>query len=177
MDKQLFEQQIVTEPICEYAWLTPEQIPFLEQVRYICKTECPMYGTSWSCPPAVGTVDECKNRCMQYEGAFVFTTMAEVTDISNLQETLSTRKAHETITHRIGSLMKQQTSDILILSTESCANCETCTWPEAACRNPEHMYPCIESYGILVTEIAEKCGITFLSGANIVTWFSLIFYR
>ena len=38
------------------------------------------------------------------------------------------------------------------------------------------MYPCVESHGILVTDLAEKHGIDFMSG-NIVTWFSLIFYR
>lgn len=177
MDKQLLETQIAQYPVCEYAWLKPEDVPFLEQVRYICKAECPRYGTSWSCPPAVGTVEECKERCSQYEGLFLFTTMEEVLDISDLQETLRTRKNHEAITRQVGKLMKEQSSELLILSTESCANCEICNYPDGPCRNPEIMFPCIESYGILVTELAEKCGISFMSGGNIVVWFSLIYYR
>ncbi len=38
------------------------------------------------------------------------------------------------------------------------------------------MYPCVESHGIIATDIAEKHGIEFFNG-NIVTRFSLIFFR
>ncbi|MCI8853457.1 MAG: DUF2284 domain-containing protein [Lachnospiraceae bacterium] len=176
MNKEAWETSIAPFPICEYAWIAVKDIPFLSQVRYICETECPRYGTSWSCPPAVGTVEECRERCLAYEGAFLFTTMAEVTDISDLEETLRTRKEHEEVTRQVGALMGEQCERVLILSTESCANCETCTYPGAPCRHPDRMFPCIESYGILVTELAERNGISFLSGGNIVVWFSLIFY-
>ncbi|MCI8416182.1 MAG: DUF2284 domain-containing protein [Lachnospiraceae bacterium] len=176
MDQKCLEEQITPYPICEYAWLSVGDISFLPQVRHICKTECPRYGTSWSCPPAVGTVEECESRCHQYAGAFLFTTMAEVADITDMEETLKTRKAHEEVTRQVGALMREQSEQIQILSAESCANCDVCTYPHAPCRNSEEMFPCIESYGILVTELAEKSGISFLSGGNIVVWFSLIFY-
>lgn len=176
MDKKRLEEAITPYPICEYAWLSVEDISFLPQVRHICKTECPRYGTSWSCPPAVGSVEECKKRCEQYAGAFLFTTMAEVTDIADMEETLKTRKAHEEVTRLVGERMREQEKEIRILSAESCANCQACIYPNAPCRHPEEMFPCIESYGILVTELAEKSGISFLSGGNVVVWFSLIFY-
>ena len=64
-----------------------------------------------------------------------------------------------------------------MLSTESCAICEKCAYPDAPCRHPDRMFPCIESYGILVTELAEKNGITFMGGSGLVTWFSLILYK
>ena len=38
------------------------------------------------------------------------------------------------------------------------------------------MFPCVESYGIVATDLAEKCGIEFFDG-NLVTWFSILFYR
>ena len=175
MTKEWFEAEIARFPICEYAWLSVEDVPFLEQVRYICRTECPRYGTSWSCPPAVGTVEECRERCWKYKDVFLFTTMEEVTDISDMEETLRTRIAHEEITRKVGGILRKECGEVLILSKESCANCPECTYPKAACRYPEIMFPCIESYGILVTELAEKCGISFMSGGNIVTWFSLMF--
>ena len=55
--------------------------------------------------------------------------------------------------------------------------CKKCAYPDAPCRHPEKMFPCIESYGILVTDLAEKYGISFMNGANVVTWFSLLLYR
>ena len=39
------------------------------------------------------------------------------------------------------------------------------------------MFPCVESYGILVTELAEKGGISYQNGAGTVTWFSVLFFR
>lgn len=177
MDQQKLEAQIVEYPVCEYAFINPRDIEFLDQVRHICESECPRYGTSWSCPPAVGTVAECKERCSQYTGGFIFTTVAEVSDMENMKEMLDTRKDHEKITRQIRVLIEQQCPKTLTLSTESCAICEHCAYPDAPCRHPDKMFPCIESYGILVTDLAEKYQITFMNGGNVVTWFSLILYE
>lgn len=177
MNREELEAQIAEYPVCEYAFIEIKDIRFLERVRYICETECPQYGHSWSCPPAVGTVKECESRCARYTGGFLFTTIAEVDDIANLKATLATRMEHEEITRSIRDLFKEQCQEFLVLSTESCAVCETCAYPEGPCRFPDKMFPCIESYGILVTELAEKYGISFLNGSNVVTWFSLILYQ
>ncbi len=177
MNKELLESQITEYPICEYAFIQVEDIMFLDQVRYICETECPQYGKSWSCPPAVGSVEQCRKSCYTFSGGFVFTTVAEVSDISNMEETLATRMEHEEITRSIRTLFQEQCSEVKVLSTESCAICKECAYPAAPCRYPDKMLPCIESYGILVTDLAEKYGITFMNGANIVTWFTLLLYQ
>ena len=67
--------------------------------------------------------------------------------------------------------------EVLVLSTESCAVCEHCTYPDAPCRFPDRMFPSLEGFGILVTGLAEQCGIAFLNEHNLVTWFSLVLYR
>ena len=54
------EQQLLELPIVQYAWLPAKELTFSENVRKICREECPRYGTSWACPPAVGTVTECQ---------------------------------------------------------------------------------------------------------------------
>ena len=54
--------------------------------------------------------------------------------------------------------------------TEACAICQKCAYPAAPCRHPERMFPCVESQGILVTDLAEKHGLDFMNG-NIVVWF------
>ncbi len=177
MDKAKLEAQIAAYPVCEYAFIDLREIPYSDQVRYICETECPQYGKSWSCPPAVGTVEECRKRCGRFTGGFLFTTIAEVSDAGDMEETLPTRLWHEEITRKIRALFLEQCGSVLVLSTESCALCEECAYPGAPCRHPDKMFPCVESYGILVTALAEKYGITFMNGANIVTWFSLLLYR
>ena len=108
MNRQAIEASITAYPICAYAFIQIQDIHFKEEVRHICRTECPRYGKSWSCPPAVGTVEECKKRCEAYEGGFLFTTMTEVSDIENMDELLSTRAEHEKLTHQIRELFQNQ---------------------------------------------------------------------
>jgi len=177
MDRTLFEEKLTQLPIVQYEYFSTSDLLFLEQVRYICRTECPQYGKSWACPPAVGTVEECKTRCLSYPNGLLITTMTEVSDIANIEETLSTREDHEDITRQVRDLFREQGVEPLVLSTESCAICDQCAYPDGPCRFSDRMFPCVESQGILVTDLAEKFGIDFQAGGNIVTWFSLFLFH
>ncbi|MBQ8110066.1 MAG: DUF2284 domain-containing protein [Clostridia bacterium] len=177
MDKARLEAQLAQLPLYQYAFIRTEELVFSDRVRYICETECPMYNTTWACPPAVGSPQACRERVERFDEGLMIATITEVSDIANIQETLDTRAAHEEITRQVAALVKQQADETLTLSTEACAHCEHCTWPHAPCRFPERMFPCVESHCILVTDLAEKHNIDFLAAGNIVTWFSLILYR
>jgi len=177
MDRQKLEEQLAALPLYEYAFIHTDELLFSERVRYICRTECPMYNTTWACPPAVGEVDECQKRVMAFDEGLLIATISEVSDIANIEQTLATRADHEEITRQVLAMVREQATQTLTLSTEACAHCEHCTWPDAPCRFPDRMFPCVESHGILVTDLAEKHGIDFLAGGNVVTWFSLILYK
>lgn len=176
MNREKLEQQLTELPLYQYAFMKSEELLFTERVRMICQTECPRYNTTWACPPAVGTVEECKNKCLAYPDLLMISTVTEVSDIENMEEALETRKDHEQITWQVADLLRQQGCETRVMSTESCAHCETCTYPDAPCRFPDRMFPCVESQGILVTDLCEKYGMDFFNG-NIVTWFSLILFR
>lgn len=168
------EEKLLELPLAQYCFVDLNEILFLDHVRYICETECPQYGKSWACPPAVGSVEECKAKVLSYKEGFVFTTLREVSDIANLEETLATRKEHEDITREVCRIFREAGYDVTALSTESCAICGECAYPNAPCRHPDQMFPCVESFGILVTDLAEKHEIEFMYGGNVVTWFSMI---
>ena len=135
-----------------------------------------MYGKSWACPPAVGSVAACRQKALSYPAGLVFTTLCEVEDIANIEQTLATRKPHEEITRQVRDILLQQSPDVLTLSTEACAICAQCSYPDGPCRHPDRMFPCVESYGIVATDLAEKNSIEFYNG-NLVTWFSVLLYR
>ena len=98
-------------------------------------------------------------------------------DIADLEETLTTRAPHEEVTRQVNALLQAQGAETYPLSTESCAVCQKCAYPDGPCRHPERMFPCLESHGILILDTAERLGIEFQPGGNVVTWFSLILYR
>lgn len=149
INREELEQELLQYPIMQYAFLKTDQVSFLQRVRDICKNECPRYGTSWSCPPAVGTVEECRERCHQFENVFVFTTIAEVSDIMNLEETLATRMEHEEITREVTEIFQKHFGPTLTLSTESCEICEHCAYPDAPCRYPKKCFPAWRVMGFL----------------------------
>lgn len=176
MNREWLEEQLAELPLLQYEFFSPAELEFSDRVRYVCENECPMYGKSWACPPAVGSVEECRARCLSFGHALLISTITEVSDIANIEETLATRTPHEEITREVHALVKQQSENTMVLSTEACAHCENCSYPDAPCRFPNRMYPCVESHGIVVTSLAENYGIDFLAGGNIVTWFSIIFF-
>jgi predicted metal-binding protein len=178
MDKNFLEQQLSELPLYTFFYTDPANLEFSDRIRYICQAECPRFGKSWACPPAVGSVAECEGKCRRYNNCLMIATITEVADIANIEETLATRPEHEAITNTVRDRMRELGVDPYVLSTEACAECERCAYLDGkACRFPERMHPCVESHGINLVPVLEENGIEFQFGANVVTWVSLLFYN
>ncbi len=177
MNFEAIEAELAQLPLYSYHFFDPRELEFTDRIRWICQNECPMYGQSWACPPAVGGVGSCKAKCLQYGKCLLIVTMTEVSDIADINETLATRPEHEQITGQVQEILRGQGIEPYILSTEACAVCERCAWLDGLpCRKPERMHPCVESHGINVIPLFETLGIPFICGENIVTWVSLLFF-
>lgn len=178
IDTQLLEAQLAELPLYVYFYIDPNSLEFSQRIRYICQMECPRYGQSWACPPGVGSVEQCRERCLGYRKCLVVGTITECSDAADIQATLATRPAHEAVTNQVRELLRQQGVEPYILSTDSCAICPSCTCPEGLpCRHPEVMHPCIESHGINLIPTLEENGLEFLYGGDIITWYSLLFFN
>ena len=177
MNFKAIENHITQLPIYQYAFLNIDDIEFNDKVRNICKKQCPRYGKSWSCPPAIGSLKQCKNKCMEYSHAVLFSTAAEISDYSNREVILNSKKEHEELTESVENFLRSEVLKCFTLSTESCTLCEKCTYPKKSCLNPDKMHPCIESHGILLSKSLEENHMDYFMGENMVLWFSLIFVK
>lgn len=66
-------------PIHEHVISQSEDLVFSDEVRVLCeKNGCELFGTSWACPPAIGSVADCKRRCLGYKYAFMFITVNDL---------------------------------------------------------------------------------------------------
>lgn len=127
-------------------------------------------------PPAVGTVEACRERCLAYPDALLLVTMAETADIADLTATLDTREEHEAVTRAANRLVRLQGAETYVLSTESCAICGRCSYPDG----PAATRPDVSRGGEPRYSDHGPGGAVwhrFQAGSNIVTWFSLILYR
>ena len=177
MDMERLEAGMAELPLLGYFFVDPKGLEFSDRIRWICENECPMCDKTWACPPAVGTVASCRDKCRGFENCLMIATITEVEDIANIGETLATRPDHEAITEEVAALMKAQGVSPYILSTEACAICQRCAWLDGQpCRHPDRMHPCVESHGINIIPTLEENGIEFQFGSNVVTWISLLFY-
>ena len=177
MNREILEERLADLPLYIYDFIDPAELEFSDRIRWICENECPMYGKSWACPPGVGDVASCKGKCMSFRNCLMISTITEVTDIADMEETLATRPEHEAVTLQVRDVMRELGVEPYILSTEACALCERCAILDGEpCRFPESMHPCVESHGINVVPMLESHGLEFQFGANVVTWISLLFY-
>ena len=177
MNRELLKEKLAELPLYIYDFLDLKELEFTSRIRWICENECPMYGKSWACPPGVGSLNQCKGKCFSYENCLMISTIVEVDDITNIDETLATRPDHEAVTNEVRDIMREMGVDPYILSTEACAICDRCAILDGKpCRYPEQMHPCVESHCINVVPMLENRGLEFQFGANVVTWISLLFF-
>lgn len=177
IDIPKIEEMLAQYPIYQYGFLKSEEVEYTEKVRMVCKIECGRYGKSWSCPPAVGTVDECRERCLKYPYALFFSTVNHVVDSMNFTELLATKAEHEVITAEVEKHLKDAGYEIYRMSGESCSVCKECTCPDALCRFPEKMHPCIESHGIVVAKLTDDLEMDYYIDEHEQLWFTLIYFK
>jgi len=177
MNRERLEEKLSELPLYIYDHIDPRELEFNDRIRWICEHECPMYGKSWACPPGVGSVCHCREKCLSYENCLLISTIVEVADIADMEETLATRPEHEAVTNQVRDIMRELGAEPYVLSTEACTLCQRCAILDGGpCRFPEKMHPCVESHGINVVPVLESRGLEFQFGANVVTWISLLFY-
>ena len=61
------------------------QLTFHEEVRKMCEgNQCGCYGTTWACPPAVGSLEECRERIRQFSCMYLFSKFYVLEDSFDL---------------------------------------------------------------------------------------------
>lgn len=172
----LQEHDLKKVGIHQYGMITPTEIPFSTEIRDICQENaCRLYGTTWACPPAVGTVAECQARCLKYTTAMVFNAVYPLEDSFDYEGMMEGYRAFKMLCDRLYDIVRKQMQSFLLLSNEGCIRCKRCTYPSAACRIPDRLFPALEGYGIQVAQLAKVAGLSY-GRAGAVTYFGMLLY-
>lgn len=172
-------QQILSEAgFYQWGVINTDEIEFSQEVRKMCEMNtCQMYGKSWSCPPGLGSVEECRQRLLQYDKFMVFSGKYNLEDSFDFEGMMDGMKNFKESCRILDQLVKESVSEYLILSNEGCDLCKTCTYPDAPCRFPDRAHGSLEGYGIFVNQLANQVGINYINGKNTVTYFGGIAYH
>lgn len=56
-------------------FISVKELVLYPEIRKICEENtCRNYGTTWACPPAVSTLEECRERLNRYDTMLLFTS-------------------------------------------------------------------------------------------------------
>jgi len=163
--------------ITEIAPLDIASLEFEDWVRDICKNSCRFYNTSWACPPAVGTLDECRLRCEGFGNMLLFDRKYEIEDSFDWEGMTAAMRDFKDVSMRLESFVRPLVGKMLMLTGKGCEKCEKCTWPDAPCRFPERLHNSLEGYGFNVSKLAASAGMHYIGGQNTITYFGAVLYN
>ena len=138
---------------------------------------CHHYNSTWACPPAVGTVEECRERVLKFDYLQLFSEAYYLPDASDWDSMKPAVIDFKRDVTRLNSLLDPTKNGMQILSNDSCELCKQCTYPDAPCRNPGKLHHSIEGYGFYISELARQAGIPYYNGKDMITLFGAILYN
>ena len=143
------------------------EVKFRQEIRGMCEVNtCRMYGTTWACPPAVGTVEECRDRVQAYDKMLVINGLYQLEDSFDFEGMTDGAKKFRESSRALNEALAPYRSQYILLSNEGCDLCAKCTYPEEPCRFPEKMISSMEAYGMVVLEVCRANGLQYYYGAD-----------
>jgi len=147
------------------------------EVRDMCAADrCQSYGKNWSCPPACGTLDFCRDRLAAFDRGILVQTVGQLADDFDAEaigETyLRHKRAFDTLARQTRSLFPS----CLPLTAGACTQCRKCTCPDRPCRFPGKRLSSMEAYGLLVSQVCLDCGVAYNHGPGTIAYTSCILF-
>lgn len=177
VNKMNIEKYLTSSDIFETAVFSTAEIPFSDAVVAACRdNRCGQYGTCWTCPPGVGTLEELKRRALSFENAVLFTCKYDLEDCFDFEGMQEAAKKSRALLFAIADNLRADGIRFQAMGCGSCDICAKCTYPDAPCRFPDKALSSMEAYGINVIELAKNVGIRYNNGSETVTYFSIILY-
>ncbi|MFP3153247.1 DUF2284 domain-containing protein [Lachnospiraceae bacterium ZAX-1] len=156
MDSQdQIDQVIKQHCFTDYKWILPrEHIIVAQWVRFHCQFGCSNYGKNGSCPPAVPSVEECRNMIYEYEHAVIF----------HFPLQSQTQDEHYKLMSRLSELERAiflaGYYKAFLLTYGSCIFCKDCVALDSRikCINKMKSRPGADAMGIDVYQTAHNVG-------------------
>ncbi len=151
--------------------MDPATINLREDVRAMCADNtCKIYGRNWTCPPACGTLEECRARVAKYHRGIIVQTTGELEDSMDFEGMTEIGRRHKENFAALTPRVREAFPDTLPLSAGGCTVCKTCTYPDEPCRAPQLAFSSMEGYGMLVSEACKANGVPYYYGTNTLTY-------
>lgn len=153
------------------ALIDTKGIVFNPSFRPLCEENlCGKYGANYACPPDCGTVDQMKEKILQWPRSIVLQTLWDIDPLDS-SLTKSAKCRHNRLTREFIELTHKKG---LMVGASGCNLCDPCAITTGTpCRFPDLQFSCMSAYCIFVRNLADKCGMEYDCGPNMVSLFSM----
>ena len=157
--------------------LDPQTLIAREDVRAMCvEDKCGAYNKNWTCPPAVGTVEECQQKMRQYKRGILFQTVGHMQKAVDSKCYRETEQRHMKNFYALAEAIRKVYPDALCLGAGGCRVCRQCSYPEP-CRFPDKAISSMEGYGLFVTQVCRNAGIPYHHGDRTITYTACVLIK
>ena len=156
------------------------KVPFRAEVRKLCEQNmCGNFGKSWTCPPAIESMEELQAKLSAFTQVVVFNRVYQLTDSFDWEGMQSGAQDFQSRLLKLKKNIRKADPDFLFvaLGAGACRICETCTFTEQLpCRLPEDAIVSVEACGIDVMAMMQENGLKYNNGPNTVTYIGALFF-
>ena len=157
------------------------EIKFDEDFRKLCEqNSCGSYNKNWMCPPAVGPINDLKERALGFKQGLLFQTVHPIETSLDWEGMLEGGVNHTKIFRKILECMdnKYNFKGILPLNMGPCTYCTKCAYLSGdACQFPDKAVSSVEASGIDVIALVKAHEIPYNNGENTVSYVALILFN
>ena len=154
--------------------MDPWSLEVRADVRDMCAADkCGAYGRNWTCPPAVGTLEECAARLSQHKTGLLLQTVGRMEKPIDSRCYRETERRHSENLRVLTKEIRRVHPSALSLGAGGCRVCRRCAYPES-CRFPEQAMSSMEAYGLFVTQVCRDAGVAYHHGERTITYTACI---
>ena len=172
--QKLCEQNGMKAAVCEN-----DAAFYHPSLRDCCASNaCGAYGRNYTCPPLVGSVEECMERALAYPRMLVFQKVYPLEDSYDYYGMMEAKEDFSRLHREVAALAREEMPGCLVLGAGGCTLCERCGAADGIpCRFPDQALASLEAHCIQVSELAGMAGMKYINGADTVTYFGAVLYK
>jgi predicted metal-binding protein len=150
--------------------LLVDTIKLRVEARQGCEVnKCGAYGTSWSCPPGCGTLEECDAKIRAYKRGLLLQSTGEMEDNFDSETVMGTAAEHGKRFDALRKIIHEKYPGAFLIDGV-CHQCEKCTYPGEPCRFPGKTSYSMEGLGMIVSEVCKDNSVSYYYGPNTITY-------
>lgn len=154
--------------------IDPQTLMAREDVRAMCaEDKCGGYNKNWTCPPAVGTIEDCQQKMNRYTRGILLQSVGYMRKNVDSKCYRETEQRHMENFYALAEELRKEYPDALCLGAGGCRVCKQCTYPEP-CRFPQKAVSSMEGYGLFVTQVCRDAGVLYHHGEKTITYTACI---